>query len=162
MARTAADVMQTHLITVGRSDPLESVKRLFYEEEIHGAPVVDDDGRVLGVITSMDLIRAAMDSSDHGGIDFGVAMEEVGLRWSDPEDSDSTPLDSVTVEDVMTGDAVSVDPNTPISQVARVLRENRIHRVLVVDKDSLVGIVSTFDLIQVLEQGDDADDSKKP
>jgi CBS domain-containing protein len=159
MALTAADVMQTHLIKVSPADPLDSVKRLFYEEEIQGAPVVDDEGRVLGMITSMDLIRAAMDASDDGGTDFGIMLEDLRIQWDESADGTSSRLSEATVEDVMTRDAVWVEPETSVSEIARVLRENRIHRVLVVKKDALMGIVSSFDLIQVLEQ---AVETEKP
>lgn len=152
MALTAADVMQTHVIKVSPSDPLDSVKRLFYEEEIQGAPVVDDEGRVLGMVTSMDLIRAAMDASEDGGTDFGVMLEDLRINWDDSQEGTSSRLAEAIVEDVMTRDAVSVDPATPVSEVARVLRENRIHRVLVAKNGSLIGIVSSFDLIAVLEK----------
>ena len=54
----ARDVMQTHLVTVEPELPLVDVHRLFVEEEITGAPVVDDTGRLLGVISSTDLLRA--------------------------------------------------------------------------------------------------------
>ena len=61
MATTARDVMQTQVISLAPNDPLSNVLRLFFEEEIHGAPVLDDSGCVLGIITSMDLLRAASD-----------------------------------------------------------------------------------------------------
>jgi CBS domain-containing protein len=51
----------------------------------------------------------------------------------------------------MTENVVSVAPETPVPEVARILRENKIHRVLVVDKETLLGIISSFDLIRLLE-----------
>lgn len=154
MTLTAADVMQTHLITVSPSDPLHSVKRLFFEEEIHGAPVVDDEGRVQGMITSMDLIRAG---SEDGGFDFNSAAEELNLSWGGASDDFHGRLGEAVVADVMTDSVITVSPETPVPQIARTLRENRIHRVLVVKEDALIGIISSFDLIRVLENVGDAD-----
>jgi len=157
MTLTAADVMQTHLISVSASDPLHAVKRLFFEEEIHGAPVVDDEGRVRGMITSMDLIRAATDGNEDGDIDFSGAVEELGLSWGSSGDDFQRRLGEAVVADVMSDAVVSVGPETSVPEVAKTLRENRIHRVLVVKEDSLMGIVSSFDLIRVLESLGDAD-----
>jgi CBS domain-containing protein len=54
----------------------------------------------------------------------------------------------------MTESIVSVDPTASIPEVASLLRQNRIHRVLVVKGDNLLGIISSFDLIQLLEEAD--------
>jgi CBS domain-containing protein len=56
------------------------------------------------------------------------------------------------VSDYMTEDYVAVSPDTPVRDVARSMRENQIHRVLVLDDGSLCGIVSTFDLVGLIEQ----------
>ena len=55
------------------------------------------------------------------------------------------------VSEVMTESAVCVYPDTPVSQVARTFRENGVHRVLVIEKDRLVGIISALDLVSLLE-----------
>jgi len=157
MTLTAADVMQTHLISVSPSDPLHTVKRLFFEEEIHGAPVVDDEGRVRGMITSMDLIRAASDGNQDGDIDFSGAVEELGLSWGTSGDDFQNRLGEAVVSDVMSDGVVSVGPELSVGEVAKTLRENRIHRVLVVKENALMGIVSSFDLIRVLENNGSAD-----
>ena len=152
MSLTAADVMQSQVITVSPMDPLHMVKRLFFEEEIHGAPVVDEEGRVRGMITSMDLIRAATEEHDGGG-GLSFDFEELSANWEDPSDDFQSRLSETVVMDAMTENVVSVAPKTPVSDVARILRENKIHRVLVVEKETLLGIISSFDLIRLLEAG---------
>jgi CBS domain-containing protein len=154
MALTASDIMQTQVVTVSPSDPLHSVQRLFFEEEIHGAPVVDETSRVRGMITSMDLIRAVMEESDSSkGVDFTDAFEQVGVPWEAASEEFQDRLGESIVADVMTESLVTVDPTTSISEVALLLREHRIHRVLVVKGDNLLGIISSFDLIRLLEEG---------
>jgi CBS domain-containing protein len=153
MALTAADVMQTQVITVSPVDPLPTVQRLFFEEEIHGAPVVDEEGRVRGMITIMDLIRAATEENDANSVDFAHVFEDMGAGggWSNASESFQNRLSETLVEDAMTENVVAVGPDTSIPDVARVLRENKIHRVLVVNNDTLLGIISSFDLIRLLE-----------
>lgn len=154
MALTAADVMQSQVITVSPVDPLHMVQRLFFEEEIHGAPVVDEEGRVRGMITIMDLIRAATEENDSNDVDFAHVIEDIGVGggWGSSSESFQSRLGETLVEDAMTENVVAVSPETSVPDVARVLRENRIHRVLVVNKDTLLGIISSFDLIRLLER----------
>ncbi len=64
MVQAARDLMETHVVTVGPDDPLDSVRRLFFDEGIHGAPVVDEEHRVVGVISTTDLLRAAYEKLD--------------------------------------------------------------------------------------------------
>jgi CBS domain-containing protein len=153
MALTAADVMQTQVITVSPVDPLHMVQRLFFEEEIHGAPVVDEEGRVRGMITIMDLIRTATEANESNGVDFIQVFEDIGVGggWANASENFQGRLSETVVEDAMTENVVAVAPDTSVSDVARVLRENKIHRVLVVNKEALLGIISSFDLIRLLE-----------
>lgn len=122
---TARDLMQRDVLSVNPDTPLLEVHRLFLQEEINGAPVVDESGDVLGLISSMDLLRAAID-----------------------EEYDK--LADLTAADVMVTELVRVRPTTPIGEIAKIMRDQRIHRVLVVDDDELLGILSTYDLIAVL------------
>lgn len=153
MAVTARDIMQTHLITVEPATPLLDVHRLFVEEEINGAPVVDETGRLLGVISSLDLLREVErehESPSGDAVYFRDVLEYSAPDWSGTKDFQDR-LGEMNVSDAMTPGGVCVAPDAPIEEVAKVLRTNRIHRVLVVDGDELVGIISTFDLVKLLE-----------
>lgn len=156
MDRRARDVMQTHVITVDPDLPLLDAHRLFVDEEIHGAPVVDETGRVLGVVSSADLLRAV---EDEEGSREGVApaflrelLEEGGGPSPLLPDELKNRLREVTVADVMTAGGVTVTPDTPIEEVASQMRSQRIHRVPVVSEGALAGIITTFDLIGLLEK----------
>lgn len=151
MAQTARDIMQTHIVTLGPSDPLASVQRLFFEEEIHGAPVVDDEGRVLGILTSMDLIRAAAEQNESGragpaATDYLAELLETS-DWAAELESD---FGGQTAADVMTPDPISIGPDASVPDVARALCDHRVHRVLVVENSQLRGIISSFDLVALL------------
>lgn len=155
MALTARDVMQTHVVSVSPQDPLSTVHRLFVEEDITGAPVVDDQERIVGVISSTDLMRAAADEHDTARADPGYFREN--LEFSGPELS-SAPEDYLnrlgerTVEECMSDELVQVSPDASIPEVARTLRSQQVHRVVVVEDERLVGIISTFDLVGLLEK----------
>ena len=154
MDRTARDVMQSHVITLGPDTPLADAQRLFVEEGISGCPVVDDRGTVVGVLTSTDLLRAVDEERDTAAQETHYYREDLefsGPDWSDLEDFQDR-LAELRVADAMTPGTLSVDLDTPIPEVARTIRQHRVHRVLVVDGDSLAGIISTFDLVGLLEK----------
>ena len=125
---TARDLMQTDVLSVNPGTALVDVHRLFLEEEIHGAPVIDDDGRVLGVISSNDLLRAVLEAAD------GRARHR-----------------DMVAEDIMVREIVEVPSTTSAAEIARIMHGQRIHRVLVVDDGDLLGLVTTFDLVRALD-----------
>lgn len=150
---TARDVMQTQVLTVSPHDPVHVVQRLFYEESIHGAPVVADDGRVVGIITSTDVLRAAAEDRELGSAQpssFGEDPDQGQGAWGMSPEAFKERLQDVIVADHMTEGIVEVAVDTPVTTVASTLKEHQVHRVLVVDDGKLCGIISTFDLIGLL------------
>ena len=155
MGQTARDVMQTYLISVNPETPLLEVHRLFVDEEINGAPVVDDTGRLLGGISSVELLRAVEeehDAASGGSSHFRDFLELSGPDWQEGPGNFQDRLGARTVSDDMTRGGITVAPETPISDVAATLRKHRIHRVFVVDGERLCGVISTFDLVALLEK----------
>jgi CBS domain-containing protein len=155
MARTARDVMQTYLISVNPETPLLEVHRLFVDEEINGAPVVDEAGRLLGVISSVDLLRAVEEEHDAASTESSYLrdfLEFSGPDWQEGSNDFKDRLGERTVGDAMTRGGITVSPETLVPEVAATLRKHRIHRVFVVDGEQLCGVISTFDLVALLEK----------
>jgi len=154
MATTARDVMQEQVVCVGPNTPLINVYRLFVEEEINGAPVVDETGALLGVISSSDLLRVVQEENEQASSDASYFQEDpslAGLGWHDGSAEFQSRLSQRTVQDAMTPAIVSVTPDTSLPVIAKTFRSDRVHRVLVVEDDKLLGIISTFDLVRLLE-----------
>jgi CBS domain-containing protein len=126
----AEEIMQKDVITVSPDLPVKNFEGFLTEEEISGAPVVANDGRLLGVASKTDVVRAL--------------SEEVVSRTRELMEPE------LTVEDIMTRGTVVVSPEDDIRDVARQMVEGHLHRVLVVEEDSVVGIVTAFDLLRVL------------
>lgn len=143
-------------ITVSPETPLVSVHQLFVEEEINGAPVVDERGDVLGVISSLDLLRAVQDEYGAGVAQstayFREELPYSGPDWSQAPEDFQDRLGRLTAGDVATRDVVFVSPDATIAEVAATMRRQRIHRVLVVDAGQVVGLLTTFDLLRALEE----------
>jgi CBS domain-containing protein len=153
----ARDLAEKHVVAVSPKASLLDVHRLFVEEEISGAPVVSEDDELVGVITSTDLMRAVEEERDTVEVHSAYFREILPYSSPDwaalPEDFQDR-LSGRTVEDVMTRSVITVAPDDSAAAVARALRDNRVHRVFVVDRSQLVGVISAFDLLRLVEQGE--------
>jgi CBS domain-containing protein len=155
MPRIAREIMETHVMSVSPESSLVDVQKLFVEEEIHGAPVVDGDNAIVGVITSADILRAVSEQHSSSGTTAAYLREVVEYSSADAgrfsEELDER-LGGLCVEDHMTRAPVCVSPDATIPEIARIIGRDRTHRVLVVEGDHLVGLISTFDLVRLLEK----------
>jgi CBS domain-containing protein len=147
--------MQEHVVMVSPETPLLDVHRLFREEQIGAAPVIDDAERVVGVITSADLVRALEEQRDTAVFETNYLL---CVRPYSSPDWDRVPEDlqdrlgQLRVSDAMTEGVVSVSPDATAAEVAQTLRKNRLHHILVIGDGTLRGIVSTYDLLQLVER----------
>jgi CBS domain-containing protein len=149
------DLMQRDVLVVSPETSLVDVHRLFVEEEINGAPVVEEDsGKVVGVISSLDLLRAVREEYDHvasvAGAYFRDELPGSDPSWNDAPADFAERMASLTVADAMVRERVWVPSDMAIADAAEVMRTQRIHRVLVIDDHELVGILTTFDLLQAI------------
>lgn len=151
----ARDLMQRDVVTIDAAASLLDAHRLFVEEEISGAPVVDEDGHVVGVVSARDLLRAVEEERDTALVQtnyFRDSEEFSGPDWQGSPEDFQDRLASRTVAEAMSPGVISVAPDASVAEVARTLREHRVHRVLVVTDEALVGLLSAFDLIALLEK----------
>ena len=129
IVRTVADVMALEPIVVRENASLTEAARLMDQHRVHGLPVVNAAGSVVGVISQTDLARAR-------------ASEHIWVNWP-----------GLAVRHLMTSPAVTVRRSTPLVIAARRMERHRIHRLVVVDDhDELVplGVLSTTDLIHAI------------
>jgi CBS domain-containing protein len=161
---SARDVMTTDLLVVGHGMSLDEVARYLVEHEISGAPVVDSRGRLLGVVSLSDLVRAGAEEERAGGVsrrsDARRAPEALTLDTLEepepPEEATEEPDEELAEEeprrvtDVMSTQVLSVEGSTPVSEVARMMVQARYHRVLVTEDGKLRGLVSSMDLVRLL------------
>lgn len=155
--KVAEDIMERRVVTVAADSPLLAVYRLFVAEDISGAPVVDETGDVVGVISARDLLRTANETHDDAAMDLHYYENSTsfdGEEWMTDIEEFEDRLTHRSVSQVMTTGAISVRRDAPINEIADLLLKHRIHRVLVVDDESdegpLVGLVSVFDMVGLL------------
>lgn len=144
---TVADVMTRDVITVAATMPVHEIAKLLYERHISGAPVLDDAGRVIGILSEGDLMGHA-EAVGEAGHPRSWWLRFFGDRTSRAEDYLKTH--GRTAADVMTRSPVTVGPDAGLAEVARLLEKRRIKRVPVIDNGKLIGIVSRGNLLQGL------------
>jgi CBS domain-containing protein len=141
----AADIMTRQVVAVSPETAIEEGARLMIEQRVSGLPVTDANGAVVGILTEGDLLRRVETGTDkhHAGwygLLFGpgrLAQEYIRSR-------------ARTVAEVMTGKIVSVAPETPLDEVVALMEVHHIKRVPVIDRGSLVGIISRANLVAAL------------
>lgn len=138
MTLYASDVMVKDVITVNEKTPLKDVTKLFGEKHITGAPVVNADGHLVGVLSESDIIRKTT---------------SIGA-WSPSQ-----------AGQIMTKPAVTVLPTEPLQKVCELMHDRRIHRVVVADASGIQGIITTMDILKAIanlgkERGKDAFERK--
>lgn len=142
----ARDVMTPDPVCVGPSATIRELAHIFEEHEISGAPVVDKEGRVIGIVSKTDLIRRCAEGTDD--IPPAYLFEVLSEQGNDEESSEVVPEPIVCVEDFMTEDPLVVSGELSAAAVARHMFEKRIHRVVVVDnQDYPIGIITSMDLL---------------
>jgi CBS-domain-containing membrane protein len=124
------DVMSAAVVFLRTTTSLDRAWSELHEAGISGAPVLDDRGRLVGVISLADLADPRRRTVDNGGL----------------------------VVDAMTRVVYAVRPDDPVSVAMRLMLDERIHRVVVVDDDAaVVGLVVPMDILRSLAHGDDTE-----
>ena len=136
---TAADLMTTPVRTIPQGMSLREAAHLFLRDRISGAPVVDADGRCIGVLSSSDFVTWA-------GKDGNGKVIHFIAPWGEMIDIDDSPDNEI--RHYMTAQPVTVAPATPIGELAQKMVDAHIHRVLVVvDQNRPQGIVTSTDVL---------------
>jgi len=146
------DVMTRLVHTAGADWSLEELKTFLLEHGISGAPVVDSAGRLAGVVSTTDLVRASSSTlateSGQGSffatsLDRPLSLDELRSLQIDGESEQK-------VKDVMTPVVFQTDSDTPLDEVADMMVQGHIHRVVVTRDGAVTGIVSALDLVRAL------------
>ncbi|ARE85624.1 MULTISPECIES: CBS domain-containing protein [Alphaproteobacteria] len=141
----AKDIMTTSVISVPLEGQIEDAVRLMLDHNISALPVVDAEGDLKGLVSEGDLMRRVRETD---GPRRSWWLEVLGGASESAQDF--VKLKSHRVEDVMTRDVVSVEEDTNVAEIARLLEKHRIKRVPVVRSDKVVGIVSRANLLHAL------------
>ena len=140
----AQDIMKSPVITVSESTPVAELVKLLLERHVSGVPVVDDAGKLVGIVSEGDLLRRPELGTDHKP-----------TRWLSLFTGSDTPSDflkshGVTAGEIMCQPVVSVTPDQELSDVVTTMETKGVKRVPVVENGKPVGIIARADLLLAL------------
>lgn len=138
----AIDIMTPKVVSVSPDTEVRDIAQLLLKHRISAVPVVDAQDRVVGIVSEGDLMRRLKDDSgkDHGG---WLSLFSAGKNAGE-----YVKAHGRKAQEVMTTDPLTVEENTPLHSIARLLEKHHIKRVPVLREGKLVGIVSRANLLQ--------------
>ena len=145
--RLVKDIMVKEVITIQKDASVEELSELLINNKISGVPVVDTDGKLVGIATEGDLI--IKDSDLHFPRYFKLLDSIIYLESLNKFKKNLKKFLGTKVEDVMTAEIKTVKEETQITEAANIMIKYNINRVPVLDsKDELVGIVTRADIVK--------------
>jgi CBS-domain-containing membrane protein len=138
------DVMSTHVVAVRKGASFKEMAARLREHRVSAFPVLDDDDKVIGVVSEADLLtKEALE-----GVTPGVFSGMLHHR-------EQVKADGVTAADLMTTPATTIGPDEPVTRAARLMYSRRVKRLPVTGADGrLVGIVARSDVLSVFSRPD--------
>ena len=141
------DVMTSRVVWMEQDAPFGAVAAAFRKYRVGAFPVLDDTGRLVGVVSEADLLaKLALDGDDHPPRSIGGILHHQQLEKAD----------ATTAAGLMTGLPVTVYPDDTVEHAARLMYQRRVKHLPVVDADyHLAGIISRADVLSVFNRSDD-------
>ena len=141
------DLMTKDVLTVRPSMPLKEAAAMLAEHRISGLPVIDDERRVLGVLSEGDILYKETGAKDKPGlIDRLLSVPPVGLDLK---------LAAKTVGEAMSAPALTVGPRRPVTEAASLMIDEGVNRLPVIDdEERLIGIITRADLVRAFVRSD--------
>ena len=145
---TAKDIMTREVITIPPETEIAQAAQLLLTNRINGVPVVNDAGELVGILCQSDLIIQQKNIPIPSL--FTLLDGFIPLTSSKKLDREVEKIAATKVEDAMTANPVTVNPDTGIEKVAAFMVEKNYHTLPVVDGGKLVGIVGKEDVLRTL------------
>jgi CBS-domain-containing membrane protein len=144
MSSTVKDVMSTHVIAVRQNASYKDMAAMLHEQRVSAFPVLDEHNKVIGVVSESDLLtKEALEGTVPGMLQSMMSQRE------------HARASAVTAAELMTKPAVTIGPDEPVIQAARLMYSRRLKRLPVTSDDgTLIGIVTRADVLSVYSRAD--------
>jgi predicted transcriptional regulator len=154
--KAVKDIMTQNVLSVREDWTLDALSQFFFDKHVSGAPVVDQDDNLLGVVSITDLAHSntlppTLSRSGESAHDFyldtkvnpAISQDDLALLRVESESM-------VAVKDIMTPMIFEVEEDTSVEEAADLMLKGRIHRVFVTRDKKVVGVVTTMDMLKVV------------
>ncbi len=144
----AKDIMTTDIISVRGTTPVSELAKLLTSNNISGAPVLNDDDKVIAVVTESDLI----DQSKKLHIPTVVTILDSVFYLENPDkmEAEMKKIAGSKVSEICSGSPKTVSSDTQLDEIATIMAEENIHTLPVLEEGKLVGIIGKKDIIKTL------------
>jgi CBS domain-containing protein len=144
----AKEIMSTQVITIGKDTTIEEIAHLLADNNISGVPVVEENGKVIGMVTQKDLLYKDVEPRFPAMVEIlGGIIFLNGVRHYNEE---LRKMVATKAEDIMTRHVHTVRPDEKVERIAQLMVEEDINRVPVVEEGKLAGIISRADVIRYI------------
>jgi CBS-domain-containing membrane protein len=141
------EVMRRDVVQVHPDTPLRDLVELLIGQDYRAVPVVDETGRVVGIVTNGDLV-------ERGGLAMRLELLATVSRETIQQELAALAAQGRTTADVMTREVVTVPSNLSVLETARLMAHQRLKRLPVIDAEQhLLGIASRVDLLRTIAEG---------
>lgn len=130
-----SEVMTKNVLTAHLDYSFSKISRLFFEIGIHHLPVVDDSDKLIGMLSSTDVLHA-----------FSTQFSTL------PDTSEETVDKYFTVEKMMTAQPITLRPQDDLAEAIRFFSQHSFHALPIVDNDELVGILTSNDVLDFIAE----------
>ncbi len=146
----AKEIMTTKVITVSEETPITQIAEIVSKNRIHGVPVVDQENKVVGIITETDFFTKEQSNLRYIPqlIDFFKSGKS---QNADEKNQAVEAMIHATAKDIMTKNCITARPETSIEELIKLVKEHGFNSFPVVDEaGKLVGIVAVYDMIKII------------
>ena len=142
----AKDIMTTEIYSVGEDTDLKELAELFVQRNVNAMPVVNENGKLVGMVNQTDLVE--QDRPLH--IPTVISLFDWVLYLESPKKfaEEVSKVSARKVGEICSREIVTCQPETSVSEIANMMVENKTHLVPVLDGDKLVGVVARLDIIR--------------
>jgi CBS domain-containing protein len=138
------ELMTEGVISVRPAALLREAASVLVEHRVSGVPVVSETGEVVGVLSEADIVMKASGGSAHGGL----------LTWLFDPDLTGDKVTAQTAGEAMSSPAVTITPGRRVHEAARLMIDEGVNRLPVVEEGALVGIVTRADIVRAFTRDD--------
>jgi CBS domain-containing protein len=147
---TARDIMTTEVVSVSTAASLKELAKIFVSTRYSNLPVVDEAGRLVGVISETDLVEQQKPLHIPTAVALFDWVFTFGSEKRFREEVDRVTASSVG--ELCQREPVTCSPDTSVSEIAGLMSEHKVHMLPVVEQERLVGVVARLDLIRTMEE----------
>ncbi len=149
----AKDLMTEKVVCVHPETPIHTLIKILVKNRINGAPVVDKEGKLVGVVSKTDVVEYdEKTSKKRGDISKKSFYHDTNGKLKKAFDKilKAKTFGKSVVKDIMTSHVITAQATDTIDRLAKIMYDKKIHRIIIQDKEQVVGVVSTLDILNAV------------